>query len=136
MIPINKITICGNLTADPILADREWTNKQTGEILKSKVCNFSVAADEGYGERKTTTFFRVHAWRGLAETCAKYLTKGRAVLVVGPVTLNNYVDKNGQMRSSMEIRADEIHFLGGAKNVETPVEQPVELEPEDEDMPY
>ena len=132
---MNVLCITGNLTADPIIADREWTNKETGEIFKAKVCNFTVAAEHDFGERKTTTFFKVHAWRGLAESCAKWLKKGRGVSVSGPVTLNNYVTRDGQMRSSMEIRADQIQFLGG-KTIEPPADQPVVLPAEEEEVPY
>lgn len=136
-----KLIVCGNVTADPVLSEREWTsettNPETGEIIKSrvqaKVCNFSVAANEGYGARKTTTFFRVTAWRGQAETCAKYLTKGRGVLISGPVKLNNYVDKNGNTRSSMEIRADEIQFLGAGNKAEAPE---IQSEEDFEETPY
>ena len=134
-----KCIICGNVTADPVLNEREYTNPTTGEIVKTKVCNFSVAANEGYGDRRTTTYFRVSVWRGLAETCAKYLTKGRAVLVTGPVKMNNYIDKTGTIRSGMEIRAEDIQFLGANK---TPVETPdlvVSETPEEisgDDLPY
>ena len=121
-----QATILGNLTADPVLNDREYTNKETGEIIKTKVCNFTVAADEGYGARKQTQFFKVNAWRGLGETCAKYLKKGRGVYVVGPIALNNYVDKNNNLRASMEIRADQVHFLSDGKGVTTPAEMPEE----------
>ena len=121
-----QATILGNLTADPVLNDREYVNKETGEVVKTKVCNFTVAADEGYGARKQTQFFKVNAWRGLGETCAKYLKKGRGVYVRGPITLNNYVDKNNNLHASMEIRADEIQFLSDGKGVTTPTETPEE----------
>ena len=127
---MNKQIAIGNLTADPILNEREWVNKETGEIIKTKVCNFTVAADDGFGDRKDTQYFRVSAWRGLGETCAKFLKKGRAVTVIGPVKLNNYTDKNNNIHSVMEIRADEVQFLG--KGVETPTEN----QPNEEDMPY
>ena len=121
---MQKIILCGNLTADPVLNDREWTNKNTGEILKAKVCNFTVAVDDGYKERKTTQFFRVNAWRDLGESCAKCLKKGRQVLVEGVVTLNNYIDKSNNLHSVMEVRADGIQFLQDGKGVVTP--EPVE----------
>ena len=117
-----QATILGNLTADPVLNDREYVNKETGEVVKTKVCNFTVAADEGFGARKQTQFFKVNAWRGLGETCAKYLKKGRGVYVCGPITLNNYVDKNNNLHASMEIRADQIQFLSDGKGVNTPSE--------------
>ena len=117
---MNRFTCIGNLTADPILNEREYTNKVTGEIIKTKVCNFTVAVDDGFGESRKTQFFRVNAWRGLGETCAKYLTKGRLVFVTGPISQNNYVDKSNNMRSVMEIRADEVVFLpDGKKNEES-----------------
>ena len=128
---MQKMTIVGNLTADPILNEREYTNKETGEIKKVKVCNFTVAADNGFGDNQTTTFFRVNAWRGLADTCAKNLAKGRGVYLEGPITLNNYIGADRQLHSSMEVRAEAIQFLG--KKVETPKETPDEMP---DDMPY
>ena len=129
-----KCEILGNLTADPVINDREYTNKETGEIIKTKVCNFTVAAEDGYGVRKQTQFFKVNAWRGLADICFKYLKKGRGVFVVGPVTINNYVDKNNNLRSTMEIRADQVHFLPDGKGVVT-TNQDYE-DPDFENTPY
>ena len=125
-----KCEILGNLTADPVLNEREYVNKETGEVIKTKVCNFTVAADEGFGARKQTQFFRVNAWRGLGETCSKYLKKGRGVYVSGPITLNNYVDRNNNLRATMEIRADQIQFLNDGKGVETPTDNPDDYIPE------
>ena len=115
-----KLEVIGNLTADPILNEREYIDKTTGEVIHTKVCNFTVAADEGFGARKQTQFFRVNAWRGLGESCAKWLKKGRGVYVSGPISLNNYVDKNNNMRTVMEVRADAVLFLNDGKSVETP----------------
>ena len=106
---MQKIIICGNLTRDPVLAERKLKD---GTV--TKVVNFTVAVDDGYGDSKTTMYFDVHAWRGLAETCAKYLAKGREVTVMGPVRLNNYVSNNGNFRSSIAVRADEVQFHGKA----------------------
>ena len=125
-----KLFVIGNLTADPVLYDREWTDKETGEVLRCKVCNFTVAADDGFGPRKQTQFFRINAWRGLGETCAEYLKKGRQVYVSGPVTLNNYVDKNKNLRATMEVRAEAVEFLNGGVMVKATAgntaEEPVE----------
>lgn len=123
--------VLGNLTADPVLNDREYVNKNTAEIVKTKVCNFTVAANNGFGENKQTQYFRVTAWRGLAESCAKYLKRGRGVYVSGPISLNNYVDKNNNLRAVMEIRADQVQFLNDKNGVETPAE-----EASPDDMPY
>lgn len=133
-----KLTCIGNLTIDPVLNNREYANKETGEIIKTKVCNFTIAANEGHGARKQTQYFRVNAWRGLGEICAKYLTKGRQVYVTGPVTLNNYVDKNNNLRAVMEIRADDVEFLQDGKHVkvtETGVEEE-QIEEVTDEFPY
>lgn len=129
---MNKIIICGNLTADPVITEVEYTNRTTGEIIKTKVCNFTVACDDGFGESKMTQYFRVNSWRGQGETCMKYLKKGREVLIEGPVKLNTYVDKNNVARSSMEVRANSIQFLRGGKNANPPEEN----DPEEEETLY
>lgn len=105
---MNKLIIVGNLTVDPTL---KTVNVKTasGEAVPTKVCNFSVAVNER-GKDKPT-YFRVHAWRGLAETCATYLKVGRKVMVVGPVKQNSYTDNSGAIRYAMEVRAEEVEFL-------------------------
>ena len=130
-----RLDVLGNLTADPILNEREYPNKETGEIVKTKVCNFTVAADEGYGACKQTQFFRINAWRGLGETCAKFLKKGRAVFVSGPVVLNNYVDKNNNLRTVMEVRAEQVRFISDGKGATAPGVEMTEA-PDDDDVPY
>lgn len=107
---MNKCIIVGNLTADPIVADRK-----VGENTV-KVANFSVAANNGFGESRQTVFFRVNAWRGQAETCGKYLSKGRKVMVTGPVALRQFKGNDGKIYTNLEIRADEIEFLDSQKN--------------------
>lgn len=130
-----KITCIGNVTADPVLNAREWTNKSTGEILRANVCNFSIGANEGYGERKTQMFFRLNAWRGLADLCKKYLSKGRQVYVEGVPSLKSYQDKTNTIRSAIEIRVERIEFLQDGKRIMA-TEETVTEEPDFEDTPY
>lgn len=102
---MNKIFIIGNLTADP-----ELRSTSSGV----SVCSFSVAVGRRFagqdGERKTD-FFRVNAWRGLGENCAKYLEKGKRVAVIGELQPRMYEAKDGSTRVSLEIAADEVEFL-------------------------
>ena len=67
-----------------------------------------IAAPQG---QEQTDFFRVSAWRGLAENCEKYLAKGRKVAVTGSVSVNVYTTQNGVTRASMEVIADDVEFL-------------------------
>ncbi|MDD3410336.1 MAG: single-stranded DNA-binding protein [Eubacteriales bacterium] len=101
---MNKLFIIGNLTRDPDLR-----TTQSG----ISVCSFTIAVNrrrkvEGQPE---ADFFRVTTWRGTAESCAKYLTKGRKVAVVGAVSVQTYENKDGETRASLEIEADDVEFL-------------------------
>lgn len=101
---MNKITIIGNLTRDP-----ELRTTQSGV----QVCSFTVAVNRRRtdGNQPEADFFRVTAWRKLAENCGKYLAKGRKVAVVGSVSVSTYQGNDGQTKASMEVTADDIEFL-------------------------
>ena len=98
---MNKLFIIGNLTKDP-----ELRTTQTG----INVCSFTVAVNRRTKDQETD-YFRVTAWRGLADTCAKYLVKGRKVAVVGSVKVSTYTGQDGQTRANLDVLADEVEFL-------------------------
>jgi single-strand DNA-binding protein len=101
--------IVGNVGRDP-----ELRYTQSGVA----VCDFSVAVsrrwnDKASGQaREETTWFKVSAWRALAETCAQYLAKGRQVMVTGRVSADAYMGQDGQPRASLELTALDVQFLG------------------------
>ena len=99
---MNKIIIIGNVTAQP-----ELKATQSG----NKVCSFGVAVNERRGGEDSTTFFRVSAWNKLAETCMTYLSKGKKVMVTGPVSARGYSKSDGSVGVSIEINANEVEFL-------------------------
>lgn len=101
---MNKLTIIGNLTNDP-----EMRTTQDGK----SVCNFSVAVNRRKkpGKDQETDYFRISAWNGTAESCAKYLNKGRKVCVIGSVSVHPYKDKDGNPRASIEVLAEDVEFL-------------------------
>lgn len=106
---MNKVIIIGNLSSD---ITTRTVPTASGDV---NVASFSVAVNEGYGERRKTTFFRVSAWRGLGENCAKYLAKGRKVMVEGPVSMGRiYTTSNGEQACSLEIQATNVEFLSPA----------------------
>lgn len=98
---MNSLHIIGRLTADP-----EMRSTQSGK----RVCSFTVAVNRKKSEE--TDFFRVSAWEKLAEICGKYLQKGRQVSVIGPVSVSAYNDKDGKAHGNLEIRANDVEFLG------------------------
>jgi len=101
---MNRIVIIGNLVRSP-----EQRTTQSG----IQVTTFTVAVNRRRTQdgQPEADFFRVTAWRGLAETCGKYLDKGRKVCVVGPVSINTYTGNDGQTRASMEVTAEDVEFL-------------------------
>ena len=102
---MNKLTIIGNLTKDP-----ELRTTPDGR----SVCNFTVAVNRRVkkdAEHPEADFFRVTAWDKLAESCGKYLAKGKKAAVIGPVSLAHYADPNNVIRYYMQMNANDVEFL-------------------------
>ncbi len=131
-----KLTIVGNLGQDPEL---RYTSDGTPVTTLSVATNRSwTNADGSPGEE--TAWFRVTAWRRMAEVCAEYLEKGRQVLVEGRLQPDPetggprvWTDRNGNPRASFEMTAQTVKFLGGRGGVgpgrgpdEIPDEPPAE----------
>ncbi|NWG17647.1 MAG: single-stranded DNA-binding protein [Chloroflexi bacterium] len=101
--------IVGNVGRDPEM-------RYTGSGVP--VCSFSVAVTERWTDRQTserkekTTWYRVSAWRGLAETCNTYVKKGMPILVAGQVSVSAYQDQSGQPAATLELTARDVQFLG------------------------
>lgn len=112
----HKVVIVGNLGRDP---EMRYTPDGT------PVTNFSVATNRRWNnpdgtQNEETIWFRVTAWRQLAEVCNQYLSKGRQVLVEGRMTPDRetggprvWVGQDGQPRASFEVTALTVKFLGG-----------------------
>lgn len=117
MSSFNKITIVGYLGRDP-----ELRYTPAGEA----VCNFSVATTEKRKNRtgqaeEQTTWFRVTVWRNQAEAVHQYLTKGRQVYVEGRLRQEEYTDRDGNPRTSLEVAATDVQFIGARNDqAETP----------------
>lgn len=111
----HKIIIVGNLGQDP-----EMRYTQDG----TPVTNFSVATSRKWNrpdgsQGEETIWFRVSAWRRLAETCNEYLQKGRLVLVEGRLQPDDrgnprtFTRNDGTPGASFEVTAFTVKFLGG-----------------------
>ncbi|HYO62839.1 MAG TPA: single-stranded DNA-binding protein [Pyrinomonadaceae bacterium] len=107
----NKLTVVGNLGRDPEL---RFTPQGT------PVCTFSVASNErrkgGAGEpQDITTWFRITVWGKQAETVSKYLTKGRSVYVEGRLHVEEWTDKEGKTRHTLEVNATDVQFIDSGR---------------------
>jgi len=108
MAGINKAIIVGRVGKDP-----EIKYFQDG----TAVTNFTVATSEEWkdkttGEKKDRTeWHRIVTYKGLAETCAKYLSKGKQIYLEGRIQTRSW-EKDGINRYTTEIIADKVQFLG------------------------
>jgi single-strand DNA-binding protein len=139
----NKIILVGNLGRDPEL---RYTAQGT------PVCTFSMATNERRKDRNgemqdQTTWFRVTLWNRLAENASQYLQKGKQVFIEGRLRVEEYTDRDGKPRTSLEVFGTDMQFIGSRHDDSAPVEraatasagaaapaEPAELS--DEDIPF
>ena len=104
----NKVILLGNLTADPEL--RTTPNGQN-------VTSFSLAINRTWnsanGERQEeTSFINCTAWGKTGETIAKYVSRGRQLLVSGRLQQRTWQDKDtGKNRSAVDVVVEEFSFV-------------------------
>jgi single-strand DNA-binding protein len=132
----HKVILAGHLGRDP---EMRYTPDGT------PVTNFSVATTERWTsqdgqQQERTIWWRVTAWRRLAETCNQFLSKGRPVLVEGrvnpdPETGNPrvFTRTDGTPGASYEVTAFTVKFLG-ARDEAAGFETPSEGVPPEEDL--
>lgn len=103
-----QIELVGSLGDDP---DLRYTRDGTAVTSFRVKTNRRWRAQDGT-TREKRVWFRVTAWRRLAERCDQYLSQGQRVVVVGrmeePIT---WTDEAGNARASLEVEARNVRFL-------------------------
>jgi single-strand DNA-binding protein len=147
MLGLNNVQIIGNLGGTP---EMKYLNNS------DHVVNFSVAVNERWKNRagesqERTTWLRIVAFNGLGSACAEYLKRGDPVFVEGRLQIREYEDKDRNARTSVEVVASKVRFLGGGNNGDdekrptpgqprtsgTPRSTPaVEIDQSGEDVPF
>lgn len=109
----NKIILVGNLGKDPEL---RYTPDGT------PVCSFNMATNERRKDKATgenidvATWFRVTLWNRLAEVASQYLSVGKPVYIEGRLRVEEYTDREGKLRHSLEVTATDMQFIGSNAN--------------------
>lgn len=98
---MNKVILSGRTTADIEL--------RTTPGGKS-VVNFTLAVNEGFGDKQKTNFIDCVAWQKQAEVASQYVRKGDRVNIVGRLQTRIY-EKDGRKVKITEVIADEIEFI-------------------------
>lgn len=102
----NSISFVGRLGADSEL-------KHVGE---QTVLEFRVANNVGFGDKKTTNWFRCNLWGRRGQSIESYLTKGKQVFVTGELALRPYTNRDGVEQISSDINVTNVDFISGADN--------------------
>ena len=138
---INKVILMGRLTKDPEL---RYTNNKT------PVCSFTIAVNNGYGEKQQTDFVNCLAWNKTAEFVAKYFIKGRMIIIAdGRISTRSWETQDGKRAYATEVVANEVNF-GESKTSpqlntpQTAAQPPMQdddddftpLDEEDDDLPF
>lgn len=126
MMDINKVILLGRLGADPIqrktksgIAVTHFSVATSRRIFKDPTAS-APSTEEGApaeespetSPQEETQWHRIVAWGKQAETCTQYLHKGNAVYIEGNIRSRNYADKQGAQKTTFEIHAETVSFLG------------------------
>lgn len=122
---INKVFLIGRLGKTP-----ELRYTPSGE----SVCAFSMATDEGFGEKKRAEWHNIVLWKKLAEVAGNYLFKGSLVYIEGRIQTRSYEGKDGVTKYITEVVGHRMQILS-PRNSQAPVEANAPTEDEG-DVPF
>lgn len=111
---MNQVTIIGNLTGNPVLKEGQY----------GPMCFFSVAVSN---YKKPADYFSVRVLSKQAESCSKFLSKGRKVAVTGSVHLSSF-GEGERKKYTLVVDAQQVEFLGKGAAAEDDGEGATEYE--------
>lgn len=97
---MKQITIAGTV-------GRDAETRQAGQ---STVTSWSVAVDDGWGDKKTTMWFDCSMWGQRGEKLAAHITKGGKMSVTGDLSTREH---NG--KTYLQVRVDNLTLQGGKR---------------------
>jgi single-strand DNA-binding protein len=119
MSGINKVILVGHLGKDPEVRYLD------GGVT---VASFPLATSETYNKDgkkiEQTEWHNIVMWRGLADTAAKYLKKGKLVYLEGKLRTRSFEDREGHKKYSTEIVAENFTMLGRKTDFESEQNDP------------
>jgi single-strand DNA-binding protein len=115
-----KVTIVGNLGADP-----EMRYTPNGDAVADLRVAVNTRARDGEEMVDRVNWFNVSTWGQVAENAAQYLKKGSPVLVQGRFYAREYEAKDGSIKTSLDLRADDVLYLSAPSSDEGEAKAPV-----------
>lgn len=106
---MNSVILIGRLARDPELSYTPNTN--------TACCRFNLAVDrpKRNGEDQGADFIRITVWGRQAETCDRYLSKGRQIAVNGRIQTGSYKNRSGETVYTTDVVAERVEFLGSGQ---------------------
>lgn len=98
---MNQVQLVGRCTRDPEV-------RYNGELAVAK---FSIAIDDGWGEKKKTNYPSVVAFGKTAEFIEKNVSKGKLVAVVGKIQTGSYEKSDGTKVYTSDVVAERFYLL-------------------------
>ena len=98
-------TVEGHVTHEPIIR-----TTKTGK----NVCLFSIAINH-YSSPDTppkVSFIDIETWEKLADMCAKNISKGKHVMIIGTLKQDRWEGKDGKTQSKIKLVGNQVRFLG------------------------
>jgi len=118
------IMITANLTRDAVLK----------EVAGTKVLEFSLADEIGFGDKKTKQYIRCSLWGKRGESLARYMKKGSMVEVCGTPKINSYKTKAGDFKAEIDVSVLELKLKGGGPKAS--VDNTVVEQIADDEIPF
>jgi len=109
MASLNKVFLMGNLTRDP-----EMRYSQQGTAIATLGLAVNRVTGTGPDRKEDVLFINAVTFKQIAERCSQYLHKGSPVMVEGRLQSRNWTDKDGNKRTTTEVVAENVQFLGSA----------------------
>jgi len=107
---LNRVILCGNLTADPELS---YLPSSLAVVRMRLAVNERVKNQQDEWVDRPC-YVDITAFGKQAEACNQYLSKGSPVLIEGKLRFETWEAKDGSgKRSKHSVVADKVQFLGG-----------------------
>lgn len=108
MANLNKVFLIGNLTR---AAQLRYTPANVA------VANLGLAVNRRFRDKngefkEDVCFLTVTVWDKQAQACCEFLQKGSPIFVEGVLQSRSWETPDGQKRSTIDVRAERIQFLG------------------------
>ena len=101
---MNNCTFVGRLPRDAQLKD----------VGVNKVCNFSIASDVGFGDKKKTLWIECAMWGKRGEALNSSLVRGQQVTLVGELSTREY-ESDGVNKTSLSLNIQSLAFGAAPK---------------------